>query len=115
MQDVTPYLIDGIEASGRKLKPLRVNNDLFSEDWLQKLLHKHPDILPVDLINEAFSPIASIGREIAKIDNLFVSPNGLITIVETKRLSQFPLKLGGLDNFSSILRCALICHNAFLQ
>ena len=35
--------------------------------------------------------------------------------VNPVRLSQFPLKLGGLDNFSSILRCALICHNAFLQ
>ena len=31
------------------------------------------------------------------------------------RLSQFPLKLSGLDNFSEILRDTLVGHNVFLK
>ena len=30
------------------------------------------------------APLVSLGREIDNIDNLFVSPNGRITLVETK-------------------------------
>lgn len=33
----------------------------------------------------------------------------------TWRFPQFPLKLSGLDNFSSMLRDTLIRYNAFLQ
>src|SRR5262249_27426847 len=36
------------------------------------------------LLDEAFSPPIPIGREIASIDNLFISSKGLLTIVETK-------------------------------
>lgn len=84
MSKAIPYLIDDVEASGKKLNPLPVKNNLFKEEWLQKLLYKHPDILPLSHMDEAYTPPISIGREIADIDNLFISPSGLITIVETK-------------------------------
>ncbi|MCK4999373.1 MAG: hypothetical protein KAS23_07555 [Anaerohalosphaera sp.] len=84
MSDTQPYLIQDVEASGRKLSQLPAKKKAFSEDWLQQLLHKHTDILPLDDFGEGFTPAISIGREIANIDNLFVSPSGLITIVETK-------------------------------
>ena len=84
MSKAIPYLIDDIEASGQKLNPLPLTSNLFKEEWLQKLLYNHPDILPVDHIGGEYGPLAPIGREIANIDNLFISPNGLITIVETK-------------------------------
>lgn len=79
-----PYLITSIDASGKILPSLPSQHKTFKEEWLQELLYKHPSILPLHQIDEDFTPPISIGREIANIDNLFISPKGLITIVETK-------------------------------
>jgi hypothetical protein len=79
-----PYLIENLDAEGKRLERIPAKKGLFKEDWLQQLLHKHPDILPIDCVGENFTPAVSIGREIACIDNLFISPSGCITIVETK-------------------------------
>lgn len=84
MVDINPYLVSDITASGRALKPIPVKDKAFQEDWLQELLFKHPSILPVDYLDEDYAPLVSIGREIASIDNLFISPSGLLTVVETK-------------------------------
>jgi len=54
------------------------------ESFLQEQLHRSPSILPIVELDESFSPLISLGREIWAIDNLFISPNGRITIVETK-------------------------------
>lgn len=60
----------------------------FKEDWIQQLIHKQPYILPIDEIESNFAPLIPIGREITtpvgNIDNLFISPDGYLTIVETK-------------------------------
>lgn len=84
MTNVNPYLIHDITASGKALTPIPVKEKAFQEGWLQELLFKYPSILPVDYLGEDYAPLVSIGREIASIDNLFVSPNGLLTVVETK-------------------------------
>lgn len=84
MVDINPYFINDDTASGRALTLLPEKDKVFQEEWLQELLFKHPSILPVDYIDEAYVPLVSIGREIASIDNLFVSPSGLLTVVETK-------------------------------
>lgn len=84
MTKAQPYLVEGEDATGRALVPLPARRNAFQEEWLQQLLYKHPSILPVDCLDEAFGPPISIGREIAGIDNLFISPRGLLTIVETK-------------------------------
>ena len=84
MANINPYLVSDVSASGRALIPIPVRDKAFQEDWLQELLYKHPSILPVNYLDESYEPLVSLGREIANIDNLFVSPNGLITIVETK-------------------------------
>jgi len=55
-----------------------------AEDFLQDSLNKSPQILPVEEIDPAFAPLISLGREVDSIDNLFVSPSGKITLVETK-------------------------------
>ena len=41
--------------------------------------------------------------------------HGIIISIILSKTSQFPLKLGGLDNFSGNLRYTLIGRNAFLQ
>lgn len=84
MVDINPYLVSDATASGRALTPIPVRDKAFQEDWLQELLFKHPSILPVDYLDEDYVPLVSIGTEIASIDNLFVSPSGLLTVVETK-------------------------------
>lgn len=60
----------------------------FDEGWLQDLIESTPDILPVSEIESSFAPLISIGREVSTragyIDNLFLSPQGYLTLVETK-------------------------------
>ncbi|MBK8194076.1 MAG: hypothetical protein IPK76_13010 [Lewinellaceae bacterium] len=55
---------------------------------MQNLLYNHPTILPVQEIEPGFAPLISIGREIStavgNMDNLFISPEGYLTIVEAK-------------------------------
>ena len=60
----------------------------FTESWLQELLLKHPDLLPTEEIEKIFFPLVPIGREIptasGSIDNLLISRDGYLVIVETK-------------------------------
>ncbi|GGC06494.1 hypothetical protein GCM10011325_36670 [Dyadobacter sediminis] len=66
--------------------PLYTNE--FSESWIQKIIHENAGILPISDIESGFAPALSIGREVKTtagyIDNLLISPEGYITIVETK-------------------------------
>jgi len=60
-------------------------DDRVNEGFLQKTLHLYGDeLLPIKEFDESFFPLTSIGREINNIDNLFLSPNGKLTLVETK-------------------------------
>ena len=79
-----PYMIIDENATGEELLSIAEDKALFQEKWLQEILYEHPKILPVGLMDERFSPPICIGREIAHIDNLFVSPKGHLTVVETK-------------------------------
>ena len=83
----TPMLI---KSNGEGIQPQRMGfqEKVFDEDWVQELIHDHPELLPVSDIEPVFAPLIAIGREFqtnaGPIDNLFISPNGYITIVETK-------------------------------
>jgi len=68
------YLLNRLDFADRKI----------TESFLQGLLHENPSILPIDDIDASFSPLISLGREIAMIDNLYISPSGRLTVVETK-------------------------------
>jgi hypothetical protein len=82
----TPYFIS--ETNSFQLERIPLNEKHFQENWLQKIIHKNPQILPIDDIESGFAPLISLGREISTsvgyIDNLYISPNGYLTIVETK-------------------------------
>lgn len=81
-----PILIQEDKSNGLERIPLDAK--AFNEDWIQKLIHNNPDILPISEIDTGFTPAISIGREVSTtvgyIDNLFISPDGYLTIVETK-------------------------------
>ena len=82
-----PFLINK-DSSWQKLQPIEKKGQAFDERWLQDLIRKQPDILPVAEIEPIFSPLIPIGFEVSTetgaIDNLFISHRGYLTIVETK-------------------------------
>jgi len=83
----TPLLIRD-NGQHQKLEKTPFSSRDYQEDWLQSLIHNSPSLLPVSEIEPAFGPLVSIGREIPTsvgfIDNLLMSPQGYLTIVETK-------------------------------
>lgn len=78
-----PCLVD---ESGEQSPLQRVDfsDRSVAETFLQTALHRTPQIIPVDEFDSTFGPLVSLGREIDNIDNLFISPTGRLTIVETK-------------------------------
>ena len=61
---------------------------LYDESWLQNLLFRYPSILPVEELESAFFPLYPVCRELRTpagfLDNLYVSENGSLTLVECK-------------------------------
>lgn len=61
---------------------------LYDEGWIQNLIHNNPSILPVGELEPAFFPLYPVCRELKTsagyLDNLFVSENGSLTLVECK-------------------------------
>lgn len=96
-QFTTPHLIRGSLENGKVevLEPIKFskkektdNSHLYDEKWIQNLIFNHPNLLPVKEIEPAFFPIYSVCRELntpaGPLDNLFVSKNGGLVLVECK-------------------------------
>lgn len=92
-----PFLVtvEGQSWKSRSLERLPLDKKVvlsgqeMDEFWLQSLLDQAPDLLPVDSIDErVIPPLFSLGTEIptlaGPIDNLFLSQNGYLVVVETK-------------------------------
>ena len=64
------------------------NDTPYDEKWLQELIQACPTLLPVPEIEVGFGELIPVGQEVAcghgSIDNLFVTAEGNIAIVETK-------------------------------
>lgn len=58
------------------------------EAFIQDLIHRHPEIIPITEIEPAFSPLISVCRELPTpagfLDNLWLTPNGGIVLGEAK-------------------------------
>jgi hypothetical protein len=91
----TTVLIDGFgeDATTSPLSRIPFSKDAaedakYSEAWLQHLIMKHPEILPVDQIEPAFADLVAICTELPTpsgfVDNLFVTPTGNLAIIECK-------------------------------
>ncbi len=84
-----PLLVTSLDDAGHRLTQIEAKpNDSKNEAWLQELLYAHPELLPVEAFDDLYAPPIPIGREVhtarGSIDNLYISPEGGITIVETK-------------------------------
>jgi len=76
------------DGSAIILRKIPLNARQIQEGWLQDLIEKSPEVLPVSEIEPAFTPLISVGKEVptsvGRIDNLYLSPRGYLTIAETK-------------------------------
>ena len=77
------------EGTAKQLKRLPLGqNNLDEGKDLRDFVAEHPDCLPVRQIDASYAPLISLGIEVATdvgpIDCLFISPSGMLTIVETK-------------------------------
>lgn len=59
-----------------------------NEAWLQDLIARHPELLPVQEIEPSFERLILAGREVScghgQIDNLYITGGGAIVVVEAK-------------------------------
>lgn len=86
-RDGIPAIVD-VYGRVQHLERLALGEREISEDWLQQRLFESPQLLPIDDIDPGFGPLVPIGREISTpagpLDYLFISPRGLLTLVEAK-------------------------------
>lgn len=82
-----PLLIDGGNDIAQ-LERVRLGLGNHGEDWLQSLIHRRPEILPVAQIEPGLGAIVPVAREVpcghGYIDNLFVTGEGEIVLAEAK-------------------------------
>lgn len=61
---------------------------MFHESRLQELLILNPSLLPSEEVDESWENLIPLGREVSvtagAIDNLYITSEGLICLVETK-------------------------------
>ncbi len=86
-RDTNPIIVY-TDGSTNKIRRVSFTENMFQEGWLQDLVENNPEILPITEIEPAFAPMVSVGREVTTlsgyIDNLLLSPQGNLIIVETK-------------------------------
>lgn len=91
----TPMLVSGINTTEERCTtlealPLTVGPEgaIYSERWLQEMLHHHPTLLPIEAIEAALVPLVPVCLELPMgslaADNLFLTTDGGIVLVETK-------------------------------
>lgn len=82
-----PILV-GANKDVLPLERVPLEQRVIDERWLQDLLRAQPRVLPIAEIEPAFAPAVTIGWEVStrvgQLDNLYISPAGYPTVVETK-------------------------------
>jgi len=82
-----PVIISAVGSEVPVIKPWPMGFEK-SEAWLQKLVHDCPQLLPVDQLEPGLGPLVPAAMEVAcphgYIDNLFVTPDGNIVLLEVK-------------------------------
>jgi hypothetical protein len=89
-QHTTPLFLDSIELSGtaRALDRVPFASKEQDETWLQRLIYRFPQLLPVREIEPAFGSLISVCVElptqVGRIDNLYVTETGNLALAECK-------------------------------
>ena len=83
-----PILIGTHESL--RLEPVSLSNNgaTFNEAWLQRLIHDHPECLPVAEIEPAFDELVPVCMEMptmhGPMDSLLMTTEGDLVLVEVK-------------------------------
>jgi hypothetical protein len=94
-QFATPLLISRLDGTGtvRGLSRLglggsTIDGRCYDERWIQHLIHDHPELLPIDELEQALTPLVPVCIELPTpggfLDNLFVTPTGGLVLAECK-------------------------------
>lgn len=96
-RDGKPVWIGADAQAAQSLSPVhlkpRGSPETYDEAWLQQLLHRHPEALPVEQIAEGFGTLIPLCRELVftfgagrsgALDNMFITPQGRLVLVEAK-------------------------------
>lgn len=82
---------DGDEQTAEPLKPLELSTEAtkrFDEGWLQDLIFRCPELLPVNEIEPVFGDLIPVCRElptqVGPLDVVYVNSLGMLTLVECK-------------------------------
>ena len=61
---------------------------IYSEDWLQDVMYRFPEALPIDEIDSSFAHLVPLCREMnteaGPVDNVYITPTGKPVLVEAK-------------------------------
>jgi hypothetical protein len=94
-QHSTPFWIeslsnplDGKPLSRHEFQATSNTGEIYNEKWLQCLLHRFPESLPIAELEPALSGVIPVGREFptpsGPVDNVFITSEGGIVLVECK-------------------------------
>ena len=89
-RDGTPLLVthNGSVALAKIDLGAKAGSGGVDESFLQKLLFEHPEVLPLEQIEQAFEALLPVCREFptkhGPVDNLFITADGNIVIAEAK-------------------------------
>lgn len=86
-----PAVINSLSQSDqtyRALETIPLDKPPYDEDWLQNLIHSHPELVPAGQVEACFENLVPILREFplpsGYLDNLYVTPEGYPVLVEVK-------------------------------
>jgi hypothetical protein len=87
-----PLIVDDFSGgSARGLTRVRFekgNDEGYKERWIQLLVSRYPNLLPIEQIEPALTPAISICMELplasGSVDNLYATPDGDLIVGETK-------------------------------
>ena len=84
-----PIIIEADDSDSSILERVSLGKDSgYDERWLQSLIFKHPECLPFDEIEAGLGHFYSVCTELpissGYVDNVLVSPEGVLAVVETK-------------------------------
>ena len=89
-QHGTPLYLRTLDDSsaGEPLRRVSLTDAEYNEAWLQDLLFRSPQLLPIAEIEPVFAPLIPVCKELptgaGPIDLMFVNGEGLLTLVECK-------------------------------
>lgn len=86
-----PAVINDIASDAQAytaLESVPLDKPPYDEDWLQNLIHSHPELVPAGEVEACFENLVPVLREFplpsGYLDNLYVTPEGYPVLVEVK-------------------------------